>query len=145
MLAEGHDVKSGPVFVTRTGNFIGKSNLVRHVHRPLLKRAKLPIRKFHVLRHTHASTLLARGRNIREVSERLGHSNPELTLRVYAHLMQGTGKETAKVLERFTGWYSGYRDAAGGEESPAVSRSYLFPGSADRFPPSRNGSLCCTP
>jgi integrase len=100
MLAEGHDVKTGPVFVTRTGNFIGKSNLIRQVHRPLLKRAGLPIHKFHALRHTHASNLLARGRNLRELSERLGHSSPELTLRVYAHLMPGAGKETAKILDQ---------------------------------------------
>jgi integrase len=103
MLAEGHDVKAGPVFVTRTGNFIGKSNLIRQVHRPLLVRAGLPVYKFHALRHTHASTLLARGRNLREVAERLGHSSPELTLRVYAHLMPGSGKETARMLDRMFG------------------------------------------
>jgi integrase len=99
MRAEGRDVEAGPVFVTQTGNFIGKSNLIRGVHRPLLARAGLPVRKFHALRHTHASTLLARGRNIREVSERLGHASPELTLRVYAHLMPGAGKETARLLD----------------------------------------------
>jgi integrase len=99
MLAEGQDVKQGPVFVTRTGNYITKSNFTRQVHKPIVKRAGLPERKFHCLRHTHASTLLARGRNIKEVSERLGHASPELTLRVYAHLMPGMGKETAKVLD----------------------------------------------
>jgi integrase len=103
MLAEGHDVKAGAVFVTGTGNFYSKSNFIRQVHHPLLRRAGLPKVKFHVTRHTHASTLLARGRNIREVSERLGHSNPELTLRVYSHLMPGTGKETARVLDRMFG------------------------------------------
>jgi integrase len=103
MLAEGHNVKDGPVFVTRTGNYITKTNLVRQVHRPLLERAGLPVRKFHALRHTHASTLLARGRNIKEISERLGHSNPELTLRVYSHLMPGAGKETAQVLDLMFG------------------------------------------
>lgn len=103
MLAEGRDVKTGPLFVTTTGNFIGKSNLIRQVHRPLLRRARLPVFKFHALRHTHASTLLARGRNLREVSERLGHASPELTLRVYAHLMAGAGKETAKVLDQMFG------------------------------------------
>jgi integrase len=103
MLAEGRDVKAGPVFVTRTGTFISRANLVRQIHRPLLKRAGLPVRKFHALRHSHASALLARGRSIRAVSERLGHSNPELTLRVYAHLMPGDGKETARVLDQMFG------------------------------------------
>lgn len=115
MLAEGHDVRSGPVFVTRTGNFYGRSNFIRKIFKPLLATANtksadeakktgalpvvLPDVKFHALRHTHASTLLARGRNIKEVSERLGHSSPEVTLRVYAHLMPGMGKETARVLD----------------------------------------------
>jgi integrase len=103
MRAEGHNVKSGPVFVTKTSNFISKSNLIRHVHRPLIKRAGLPEYKFHALRHTHASMLLGRGRNIREVSDRLGHSSPELTLRVYAHVMPGAGKETAKMLDQMFG------------------------------------------
>ena len=127
MLAEGHNVKSGPVFVTTTGNYIGRSNFNRKILRPLVDRANelvpvalqpptkkgetaladilapLPRIKFHMLRHTHASTLLANGRNIREVAERLGHANPELTLRVYAHLMPGMGKETAAVLDQLFG------------------------------------------
>jgi integrase len=105
MLAEGHDVKTGPVFVTEKGTFISRGNFVKHVHR-MLRRAGLPVRKFHALRHTHASTLLARGRSIRAVSERLGHSSPELTLRVYAHLMPGEGKETARVLDTMFGRYA---------------------------------------
>ena len=38
-------------------------------------------------RHTYASLALASGKSIRWVAEQLGHSNPELTLRVYAHAM----------------------------------------------------------
>jgi integrase len=123
MLAEGRDVKEGPVFVTKTGNYIGKGNFIKQIHKPLLRRAGLPARKFHALRHTHASTLLARGRSIKAVSERLGHSNPELTLRVYAHLMPGDGKETARVLDRMFGDYvnvgakAGRQEAAAGQES----------------------------
>ena len=38
-------------------------------------------------RHTYASLALASGKSIRWVAAQLGHSNPELTLRVYAHAM----------------------------------------------------------
>jgi integrase len=121
MLAEGRDVKSGPVFVTTTGNFIGRSNFCKQVHRPLLRLAGLPQRKFHALRHTHASTLLARGRSIRAVSERLGHGSAELTLRVYAHLMPGDGKETARVLDLMFGAYAS--PASPEEPEPAAAAS----------------------
>jgi integrase len=91
------------VFPTRTGNYTGRSNLTDNVYRPVLRRAGLPVRKFHALRHTHASILLAHGRNVKEVSERLGHATAEMTLRVYARLMPGAGKETARVLDGIFG------------------------------------------
>lgn len=42
----------------------------------------------HSLRHTHASMLLAKGFSIQYVSKRLGHSNIEITWRVYSHLLE---------------------------------------------------------
>jgi integrase len=53
--------KPGPVFTTRTGNYISKSNFVRSYWKPLVEKAKVKYRKFHTLRHTHASRLLADG------------------------------------------------------------------------------------
>lgn len=39
------------------------------------------------MRHFYASVLLDAGENIKALAEYLGHSDPGLTLRVYAHLM----------------------------------------------------------
>jgi integrase len=39
----------------------------------------------HSMRHTHASQLLGRSVPIPTVSKRLGHANPCITLRLYAH------------------------------------------------------------
>jgi integrase len=100
MLAEGHDVKSGPLFVTGTGTFIGKSNLIREVFHPLLAKAGLFGFRIHDLRHTHASHLLARGVPLKDVSVRLGHSSEALTLKVYAHLLPSSGQELQSKLER---------------------------------------------
>jgi integrase len=41
----------------------------------------------HHLRHTYRSLLLARGAPVERVSERLGHSTPIMTLKVYRHLL----------------------------------------------------------
>jgi integrase len=48
----------------------------------------------HALRHFYASAPLDTGESLKTVSEHLGHSDPAMTLRVYAHLMPSS-KERA--------------------------------------------------
>ena len=43
--------------------------------------------RFHDLRHTAATLVLASGVNFKVVSEMLGHSNVSITLRIYAHVL----------------------------------------------------------
>ncbi|MBZ5995399.1 site-specific integrase [Leuconostoc gelidum subsp. gasicomitatum] len=54
----------------------------------ILKNGNCKIITFHGLRHTHASYLLANDVAIQYVSERLGHSDVNITLSVYAHLLK---------------------------------------------------------
>lgn len=51
-------------------------------------RTDLPRVTQHCFRHTHASMLFAAGVDIKEVSERLGHSNIKTTLDTYIHLTE---------------------------------------------------------
>jgi integrase len=51
---------------------------------------KLPRVTLHALRHTHVSQLIAAGLDVVTVSRRIGHSNPTVTLAVYAHLFGDT-------------------------------------------------------
>ena len=53
----------------------------------LLKRLKLPHKGFHALRHTFATRALECGMDIKTLSEILGHKNPTITLKRYAHSM----------------------------------------------------------
>ncbi|BDH07510.1 hypothetical protein HEK131_47370 [Streptomyces seoulensis] len=53
----------------------------------------------HALRHFYASVLLDAGESIKAVSEYLGHSDPGLTLRVYAHLMPSSQERTRKAVD----------------------------------------------
>jgi integrase len=48
-------------------------------------RAGLPKRRFHSLRHSHASALIRAGLDVVRVSRQLGHSKPTITLATYAH------------------------------------------------------------
>lgn len=51
--------------------------------------------RLHDLRHTHATLLLADGKPLKVVSERLGHASPTITLTVYAHVMPGNQRDAA--------------------------------------------------
>jgi integrase len=60
---------------------------------------KLPKVTLHALRHTHVSQLIASGLDVVTVSRRIGHSNPTVTLSVYAHLFGDTDQGASKVVE----------------------------------------------
>jgi integrase len=60
---------------------------------------KLPRVTLHALRHTHASQLIAAGLDVVTVSRRIGHSNPTITLSVYAHLFGDTDERAAAVVQ----------------------------------------------
>jgi integrase len=58
-----------------------RANLAR-----ALKRAGLPRVRFHDLRHSAASNLLANGEHPRVVQDLLGHSSATITMDVYSHV-----------------------------------------------------------
>jgi len=60
---------------------------------------KLPKVKFHALRHTHASALIAGGLDVLTISRRLGHASPVVTLAIYGHLFRDTDVEAASAIE----------------------------------------------
>lgn len=54
--------------------------------------------KFHALRHTHATMLIEQGTPIKSVSERLGHSNSQVTWNIYVKV---TDKIESESVEKF--------------------------------------------
>ena len=54
--------------------------------------------KFHELRHTQATLLLANGVDVKTVQTRLGHANASITLDWYAHAIPGNDHAAADML-----------------------------------------------
>lgn len=59
--------------------------------------------KFHELRHTHATLLIANGVDVKTVQHRLGHSSATITLDVYAHAVPSLDSDAAARIERIVG------------------------------------------
>ena len=74
------------VFTTDTGAPIHSSILRRHFVQ-VLKRTELPPIRFHDLRHTAATLMLANNVPLVTVSKILGHSSPAITATIYAHAL----------------------------------------------------------
>lgn len=89
----------GFVFTSRTGTPLEGRNVSR-VLATLLKEASLPSIRFHDLRHTAATLLLAMGVDPRTIMETLGHSQISLTLNTYSHVLPAMQREAAKRMDR---------------------------------------------
>ena len=89
----------GFVFPNTGGGPPDYANLVPRHFKPLLKRAGLPNIRFHDLRHTCATLLLAKGVHPKIVSEMLGHSSVSITLDTYSHVIPGLGDAAAGAMD----------------------------------------------
>lgn len=84
----------------KRGTGLHPRNVVRVLH-GLLDTAdpKLPRLRFHDLRHSAASLLIASGVELAEVSMLLGHSELRVTMDFYAHLQQQTAAKAARQMD----------------------------------------------
>ena len=57
--------------------------------------------KVHGFRHTHASLLFDAGVSMKDVKERLGHSDITTTMNIYTHVTENKAKETANSFAKF--------------------------------------------
>lgn len=98
MLGQDYD-DHGLVFCQPNGRPFDAKNLVQWRFKPLLRKAGLPDTRFHDLRHTCATLMLAEGVHPKIVSERLGHSTVTLTLDTYSHVLPDMQREAAEKLD----------------------------------------------
>lgn len=87
------------VFPSARGTPLLARNLVRHF-KSVLDRAGLPDIRFHDLRHTAATFLIAQGVNLHVVKNILGHSRISVTSDFYGHLIPGVQEDALLGVER---------------------------------------------
>jgi integrase len=104
------------VFPNRDGGYFHRANVLRSFRR-IVARANALIAggtlgdvkpvpaglRFHDCRHTHASLLLSNRHSLKPVSQRLGHANPTITLKVYSHCMPTDDATLAAGVEQILG------------------------------------------
>jgi integrase len=87
------------LFPSETGGPLDGGNLVRREFKPALRRAGLPQIRFHDLRHSFASLLIAQGEHPKLISEQLGHASVQITLDRYGHLLPASYDSAGERLE----------------------------------------------
>jgi integrase len=88
------------VFCNENGRPLDPENMVKRHFQPTLERAGLRRIRFHDLRHTFASLLIAMGENVKYVQNQLGHNSATTTLDRYGHLMPGDQNDTGNRLDQ---------------------------------------------
>lgn len=85
------------IFSNKYNSFIQPVQTQKWLNKVLFN-YKLPPITTHGLRHTHCSLLFEAGATIKEVQERLGHTDVKTTMDIYTHV---TKKTKAGTIEKF--------------------------------------------
>ena len=104
------------IFPNLAGEPMSSPNLRQRGFYPALRRAGLRKIRFHDLRHTFASLMIANGEDIVRVSRLLGHASPKITLDVYAHMLPDDHYGSAERLKSLI-----YGDAKGSQNLRVTS------------------------
>jgi integrase len=99
---DGEPITARLLVITPQGGAVHRSAFNISRWQAALKAAGIPAGREngqHALRHYYASALLARGVDIRALSEYLGHHDPGFTLRTYVHLMPDADDRARKAVD----------------------------------------------
>jgi integrase len=89
----------GLVFPNTKGKIRRRDSAVRSFKR-YLEEAGIPTDvRFHDLRHTAGTLALRQGIPLHAVSKMLGHSEPAMTLRRYAHVLEDMEDESGRAMD----------------------------------------------
>lgn len=96
-LGDAYNV-AGLVFIDAMGKPL-HPNTLAYQYQKLQRAAGVPVIRFHDLRHTSATLMLANGEHPKIVQERLGHSSVSMTLDRYSHVSMDMQRGAADRLD----------------------------------------------
>jgi integrase len=120
------------VFPSNTGGLWDQDNFERcwrRVRRRAQKEGVRPLR-LHCTRHTWASLALQAGKSVRWVADQLGHADPAMTLRVYAHVIPDDEPDLSFL--DFSGSQSGLRRPYTAPDGDDADPNKSAPAATDR-------------
>jgi integrase len=94
--ADYHEL--GLIFPDLDGSYL-RPDLVSQTIVRRLQKAGIRDASFHSLRHSNATNLISRGVPVPAVSARLGHADPSITNRIYAHALPADDQRAAEEWE----------------------------------------------
>jgi integrase len=87
-------IDTGRLFTSPIGTALDPRNIARDFE-DLCATAGVPRIRFHALRHTCATLLLAEGEPLEVIADRLGHGDTRVTSQVYAHVLDALRERAA--------------------------------------------------
>ena len=87
------------VFCDALGGYLNPQHITKTQLQAVLRRAGLPRRRFHDLRHTAATLLIAAGVPLIVVSKMLGHTTIRITADIYGHVTVEMQRDAARAME----------------------------------------------
>ena len=122
----------GLVFPNTKGKIRRRDSVVRSLKK-LLGEADLPISvRFHDLRHTAGTLALQQGVPLHTVSRMLGHADPAMTLRRYAHVLEDMREDAARAMDELF------------DPNADPNRPQHHPTQADNLEEALDDNLTCT-
>ena len=90
---------AGLVFPNERGGVRRRESAARSLKRLLTKAGLSTNFRFHDLRHTAGTLALRQGVPLHTVSKMLGHADPAMTLRRYAHVLEDMREDAGRAMD----------------------------------------------
>jgi integrase len=126
LLARWRPNQEALVFATRNGTPWDAGLVVKRKLRPLLRKLKIQECGLHAFRHANASLMDEMQVPMKVRQQRLGHSDPRLTMNTYTHMASADDERIAEQLGEILDTAGQKHDnEATNEKGPAARQAFL--------------------